>query len=48
MASKLTAEQEIQRRTRRSFLALGAGAAAAVGGFAWLYPDADAEDIPAP
>jgi DMSO/TMAO reductase YedYZ molybdopterin-dependent catalytic subunit len=46
MASKLTAEQEIQRRTRRSFLALGAGAVAAVGGFAWLYPDADAEDIP--
>jgi DMSO/TMAO reductase YedYZ molybdopterin-dependent catalytic subunit len=48
MPGKLTAEQEIQRRTRRSFLALGAGGVAAVGGFAWLYPDADADDIPRP
>ena len=44
----MNAEQEIQQKTRRGFLALGAGMAAAVGGFAWLYPAADAEDIPGP
>ena len=48
MANKLTAEQELQRKTRRGLLTLGAGMAAAAGGFAWLYPRADAEDIPGP
>ena len=48
MASNLTPQQEMQQRTRRAFLTLGAGAAAAVGGFAWLYPGADDADIPGP
>jgi hypothetical protein len=48
MANNVSAEQELQAKTRRSFLALGAGAVAAIGGFAWLYPGAEAEDIPGP
>ena len=48
MANELTTGQEIQQKTRRGFLTLGAGMAAAAGGFWWLYPSADAEDIPGP
>ena len=36
MPNKLTPEQEMRRRTRRGFLALGAGAAVAAGGWQWL------------
>jgi DMSO/TMAO reductase YedYZ molybdopterin-dependent catalytic subunit len=36
MPNKLTPEQEMKRRTRRNFLALGAGAVVAAGGWRWL------------
>ncbi len=36
MPNKLTPEQEMSRRTRRGFLALGAGAVVAAGGWEWL------------
>ena len=36
MPSNLTPEQEMRRRTRRGFLALGAGAVVAAGGWEWL------------
>jgi DMSO/TMAO reductase YedYZ molybdopterin-dependent catalytic subunit len=39
-------EQEIARRTRRSFMALGAGAVAGVGGWIWLTSGAEEGDIP--
>jgi DMSO/TMAO reductase YedYZ molybdopterin-dependent catalytic subunit len=43
----LTPEQEIARRTRRSFLALGAGAAACIAGWEALHSGSAAEgDIP--
>jgi hypothetical protein len=32
----LTPEEELARRTRRSFITLGAGAAVAAGGWFWL------------
>ena len=44
----LTPEQEIARRSRRSFMVLGAGAVAAVAGWEWLKPDLDDDDIKAP
>ncbi len=34
--NKLTPEQEMSRRTRRGFIALGAGAVALAGGWKWL------------
>jgi hypothetical protein len=40
--SALTPEQEIARRTRRSFMVLGAGAVAAAGGWTWLNAGDDA------
>ncbi len=49
MPTKLTPEQEMSRRTRRGFLALGAGAVVAAGGWEWLnsgyHPGGD---IPTP
>ena len=36
MPNKLTPEQEMSRRTRRGFMALGAGAVVAAGGWRWL------------
>ena len=36
MPNKLTPEQEMSRRTRRGFMALGAGAVVAAGGWEWL------------
>ncbi len=36
MPNKLTPEQDMSRRTRRGFLALGAGAVVAAGGWQWL------------
>jgi DMSO/TMAO reductase YedYZ molybdopterin-dependent catalytic subunit len=42
-----TVEQELRRRTRRSFLALSAGAVAAVAGWEWLMSGAREQgDIP--
>src|SRR2546423_200250 len=43
---KLTPQQELARRTRRSFLALGAGAVAAVGGWEWLNTQQREDGIP--
>jgi DMSO/TMAO reductase YedYZ molybdopterin-dependent catalytic subunit len=49
MPNKLTPEQEMSRRTRRGFLALGAGAVVAAGGWQWLNSGyGRGEDIPAP
>jgi DMSO/TMAO reductase YedYZ molybdopterin-dependent catalytic subunit len=42
----LTPEQELARRTRRSFVALGAGAVAAAGGWFWLNAEPTDNDIP--
>ena len=43
----LTAEQELARRTRRSFIGLGVGAVAAFGAWKWLNLPNDVEgDIP--
>ena len=42
----LTPEEELARRTRRSFIALGAGAAAAAGGWYWLNAEPMADEIP--
>lgn len=44
--SPLTPEQELARRTRRSFLALGAGAAVAAGGWFWLNAEPMDNEIP--
>jgi hypothetical protein len=49
MPNKLTPEQEMSRRTRRGFLALGAGAAVAAGGWQWLNAGYKPEsDLPSP
>jgi DMSO/TMAO reductase YedYZ molybdopterin-dependent catalytic subunit len=46
---QLTPEQEMSRRTRRGFIALGAGAVAAVAGWEWLNTGYQSGgDIPAP
>jgi hypothetical protein len=43
----LTPEQDLRRRTRRNFLALGVGAAGAVAGWEWLFSgDHKPGDIP--
>src|SRR5438132_673554 len=42
----LSPEQDLARRTRRSFLALGAGAAGVAGGIYWLMNQPDADEIP--
>ncbi len=42
----LTPEQEMKRRTRRGFLALGAGAVAATAGWEWLNSNTAEGDIP--
>jgi DMSO/TMAO reductase YedYZ molybdopterin-dependent catalytic subunit len=44
----LTPEEELARRSRRSFLALGAGGIAAIGGWYWLNSQPLAEEIPQP
>src|SRR5436309_2353418 len=44
--NRLSAEQEIARRSRRSFLTLGVGAAAGVGGWMYLNSGAPEGDIP--
>jgi DMSO/TMAO reductase YedYZ molybdopterin-dependent catalytic subunit len=46
----LTPQQELARRTRRSFIALGAGAVVAAGAWEWLNsaPVEDGDTIPAP
>jgi DMSO/TMAO reductase YedYZ molybdopterin-dependent catalytic subunit len=44
----LTPEQELSRRSRRSFLALGAGAVGAAGGWYWLNSQPLDEEIPRP
>lgn len=47
MANNLTPEQELARRTRRSFVGLGAGAVAAAAGWHYLnIPAAEEEEIP--
>src|ERR1700722_9605226 len=44
----LTAEQELARRSRRSFLALGTGAAGAAAGWYWLNSQPMEDEIPRP
>jgi DMSO/TMAO reductase YedYZ molybdopterin-dependent catalytic subunit len=44
----LTPEEELARRSRRSFLALGAGGIAAIGGWYWLNSQPLADEIPLP
>ncbi len=46
--SPLTPEQEMKRRTRRSFATLGAGAIGAVAGWYWLNAQPLEDEIPAP
>ena len=41
-----TPEQELARRSRRSFLALGAGAVGAVAGGYWIHSLLGEDDIP--
>jgi hypothetical protein len=49
MPNKPTAEQEMSRRTRRGFMALGAGAVVAAGGWQWLNSGYQrGGDIPGP
>lgn len=43
----LTPEQQLSQRTRRAFLTLGAGAAAAIGGWSWIRSLPESEYIPA-
>jgi DMSO/TMAO reductase YedYZ molybdopterin-dependent catalytic subunit len=43
-----TPEEELGRRSRRSFLALGAGGIAAIGGWYWLNSQPLADEIPQP
>src|SRR5580658_695824 len=45
---KLTPEQELARRTRRSFAGLGLGAVAAIGGWRWLNSAPLEDEIPGP
>lgn len=47
-ADDKAARREMNRRSRRSFLALGIAAAGGVAGWRWLRSSADAEGIPAP
>jgi DMSO/TMAO reductase YedYZ molybdopterin-dependent catalytic subunit len=42
----LTPEQELARRSRRSFMVLGAGAVAGMGGWGWLNSASDDDDLP--
>jgi DMSO/TMAO reductase YedYZ molybdopterin-dependent catalytic subunit len=42
----LTPQQELARRSRRSFLALGAGAVVAVGGWYWLNNEPLDDELP--
>jgi DMSO/TMAO reductase YedYZ molybdopterin-dependent catalytic subunit len=44
----LTPEQELARRTRRSFIGLGVGAVAAVAGWRWLNNAPLEDEIPGP
>lgn len=48
MATKLTPEQELARRTRRSFIGLGAGAVGAVAAWRWLNAASEDDPIPPP
>ena len=49
MPNKPTPEQEMSRRTRRGFIALGAGTVVAAGGWQWLNSGyLRGGDIPAP
>ena len=49
MPNKLTPEREMSRRTRRGFMALGAGAVVAAGGWQWLNAGYKrGGDIPSP
>lgn len=45
---KLTPEQELARRSRRSFIALGAGAIGVAGGWYWLNSQPLEDEIPRP
>jgi DMSO/TMAO reductase YedYZ molybdopterin-dependent catalytic subunit len=45
---KLTSEQELARRTRRSFIGLGAGAVGAVAAWRWLNAASEDDPIPPP
>src|SRR5947209_5008683 len=46
--NRLTPEQELARRSRRSFLAMGAGAAGVTAGWYWLNSRPLADEIPWP
>lgn len=48
IAADAAARQEMSRRSRRSFLALGIAAAGGVAGWRWLQSSADADGIHAP
>lgn len=41
-------EQELKKRSRRSFIALAAGAVASFGGWRWLNSRADEDGVPGP
>jgi DMSO/TMAO reductase YedYZ molybdopterin-dependent catalytic subunit len=48
LKTPLTPQQELRRRSRRSFIALGAGAVCAVGGWYWLNDQPLDDEIPRP